>query len=67
MDLLRCTILSDNISTHFHSADNAIGFVEKILEEEIFFRGEIVVRTQSQEAEFKFTSQEEMLESLMNL
>jgi len=67
MDLLRCTILSDNIPTHFHSADTAIGFIEKILEDETFFRGSIVVRTQSKQAEFRFKSQEYMLESLMNL
>ena len=67
MDLLRCTILSDNIPAHFHSADTAIGFIEKILEDEIFFRGSIVVRTQSKKAEFRFKRQENMLESLINL
>jgi len=67
MDLLRCTILSDNIPAHFHSADTAIGFIEKTLEEETYFRGSIVVRNLSKETEFRFKSQENMLESLMNL
>ncbi|PSW04397.1 hypothetical protein [Photobacterium lipolyticum] len=67
MDLLRCTILSDNIPAHFYSADAAIGFLDKILEDETFFRGSIVVRNRSKEMEFRFKSQENMLESLMNL
>ena len=66
MEFLRCTVLHDNAPKHFFSADEAIGFIEEELMDGPFSYGSIVVKTPSEETEFKFENQESILENLMN-
>lgn len=67
MEFLRCDVSCNKFSQLFHSVDEAIGFVEKNLDNLSFSGGLIIVRKLSEEMTFIFDSQESMLEILMSL